>query len=73
MAVGGAARDSFGHSVAIYGERAIVGAYRHDENGRWCGAAYVFERSGEGWSQKQKLVPSDGAKSGLRRGTAWRT
>ncbi|MGA2070839.1 MAG: hypothetical protein ABSG97_05770 [Sedimentisphaerales bacterium] len=55
--------DSFGGSVAIDGNIAIVGAYLNDSNGSDCGAAYVYELSGSQWIQKQKLVPSDGAAS----------
>ena len=55
------ASDSFGISVAIDGNIAIVGAYLNDSRGTDCGAAYVYEFSGSQWIQKQKLVPSDGA------------
>ena len=55
------ASDSFGISVAIDGNIAIVGAYLNDSRGTDCGAAYVYEFSGSQWIQKQKLVPSDGS------------
>lgn len=55
------AGDSFGVSVAIDGNIAVVGAYQNDSNGNDCGAAYVYELSGSQWIQKQKLVPSDGS------------
>jgi hypothetical protein len=55
------AGDSFGSSVAIDGNIAVVGAYQNDSNGSDCGAAYVYVLSGSQWIQKQKLVPSDGA------------
>jgi cysteine-rich repeat protein len=35
--------DSFGHAVAIDGNKAIVGAYLNNENGENAGAAYVYE------------------------------
>ena len=44
--------DYFGHSVAVSGDTAIVAGG---------GAAYVFVRSGGVWSQKQKLMASDGS------------
>lgn len=47
---------SFGESVAISGDTAVVGAYQQDGNR---GAAYVFERSGLTWGMPQKLVASD--------------
>jgi hypothetical protein len=53
--------DSFGASVAIDGNIAVIGAYLNDSNGSDCGAVYVYELSGSQWIQKQKLVPSDGA------------
>lgn len=60
--------DNFGHSVAISGNYAIVGAYLedHDISGgsfaNYAGAAYIFERDGIGmWSEKQKIVASDRA------------
>jgi hypothetical protein len=58
----GAAFDSFGQSVAISGETAIVGAPLDDvgANGNQ-GSAYVFVRVGATWSQQQKLTASDGA------------
>jgi hypothetical protein len=51
----GASSGYFGSSVSISGDYAIVGA---------CGgslhAAYIFVRSGSGWTQQAKLTPSDG-------------
>ena len=53
--------DQFGASVALDGERLIVGAPRADIAGRIDqGAAYVFERSGATWTQVAKLVAADG-------------
>ena len=56
-----AAYDSFGYSVAISGDTAVVGADQDDDNGGDSGSAYVFVRSGSSWSQQQKLTASDGA------------
>jgi hypothetical protein len=55
------AGDSFGISIAIDGNIAVVGAYLNDSNGPNCGAAYVYELSGSQWLQRQKLTPSDGS------------
>jgi len=53
--------DRFGYSLAIEGGTALIGAYNdEDPNGDSAGAAYVFERTGEGWSQQAKLTPEDG-------------
>lgn len=52
------ARDMFGFSVAISGDTAVVGAMWA---GLHQGAAYVFERTGETWTEQAKLSPPDGA------------
>jgi len=57
----GAASDYFGHSVSLSGNRALVGAYRDDDNGTDSGSAYVFEWDGSAWTQVAKLTASDGA------------
>ncbi|BBO80801.1 hypothetical protein DSCO28_13670 [Desulfosarcina ovata subsp. sediminis] len=59
----GEIRDSFGTSVAIDGDTAIIGAYHGDGNVDDQGAAYVFTRSGSIWTEQQKLTASDGAQS----------
>ncbi len=54
--------DDFGISVAISGETAVVGSpYSTTAAGDNVGSAYVFQRSGTTWSQKQKLVAPDAA------------
>lgn len=55
------AGDSFGSSVAVGGDVAVVGAPFRGGQGRQPGAAYVFVRTGGVWSEQQKLLPSDGA------------
>ncbi|WP_246050251.1 T9SS type A sorting domain-containing protein [Neolewinella litorea] len=55
--------DSFGWSVAISGDKAVVGALFDDDNGTDSGSAYVFARHAGGaeqWGQVKKLVPADG-------------
>ena len=56
----GAASDRFGISVAIFADRAVVGAYTDDNaNGTDAGAAYVYEKQLDGsWSQTNKMVPA---------------
>lgn len=56
----GATENSFGCSVSISGDYAVVGAMGNDENGTHAGAAYIFHRSGTIWSQQAKLLASDG-------------
>lgn len=53
--------DQFGYSVAVSGDRAIVGARLKDDYGTYSGAAYVFRLTSSGWVQEQKLLAEDGA------------
>jgi|GEM_PF-2121908 len=57
----GTARDYFGHSVSIYGNYAIVGAYKDDDKGTDSGSAYIFENQNGEWRQISKLTLEDGA------------
>jgi hypothetical protein len=62
LASDGADEDSFGISVSISGDYAIVGACQDtDKLEIWSGSAYIFKRNGETWSQQAKLLASDGA------------
>ncbi len=54
----GAADDRFGHSVAISGATAIVGAHLDGDNGLWSGSAYLFDTATG--RQLAKLLPDDG-------------
>jgi len=63
MASDGAQADYFGISVAISGDRALVGAPWDDDRGSRSGSAYVFERDMGGvgnWGQSEKLTYRDG-------------
>jgi hypothetical protein len=53
--------DQFGASVALAGDTALVGAASHTvgDNADQ-GSAYLFLRSGGGWSQQAELTASDG-------------
>ena len=55
----GLPNDWFGYSVALDGNRAIVGAYAANNA---TGAAYVFEKNANGnWTEIANLIASDGA------------
>ena len=41
-----AAGDNFGYSVAISGNRVVVGAYRDDDGITDSGASYIFKANG---------------------------
>jgi len=52
-----AINDQFGVSVAIDGDRVIVGASDDDDSQIGSGSAYIFERQSDGsWIQVQKLT-----------------
>lgn len=52
--------DSFGSSVSISGNTAIIGATRAGNNEHNSGSTYIFEFKDDKWAQKAKLVASDG-------------
>lgn len=55
------ASDSFGWSVDIDGETAIVSAYLDDDLGNGAGAVYIFRQNlADEWFQFQKIHASDG-------------
>ncbi len=59
-------RDAdFGRSVALDGDRVIVGAPLEGERG----AVYVFEAGGPGWSRAARLTPADWRGEGRFGGT----
>jgi uncharacterized repeat protein (TIGR01451 family) len=61
----GAGGDGFGISVAISGDRIVVGAMNADVGGNSDqGAAYIFDRNHGGldaWGEVTKITPADGA------------
>ncbi|RIK69216.1 MAG: hypothetical protein DCC65_00255 [Planctomycetota bacterium] len=60
----GAANDSFGVSVCISGDTAIVGASGDDTTaGTDAGSAYIFSRIGDTWTSSIRLMPSDATES----------
>lgn len=61
IASDGAIADEFGHSVAISGDTAVVGALAGDGLNPNQGSAYVFTRARGTWAEQAKLTASDGA------------
>jgi len=60
----GARDDTFGQSVSLSGDLALVGACYDDDNGADSGSAYLFGRDQGGdnaWGQVAKLTADDGA------------
>jgi len=57
----GTAEDAFGNAVSISGDYAIIGAAGNFVGADRQGAAYIFVRSGNNWTQQAKLTASDGA------------
>jgi hypothetical protein len=54
--------DSFGGSVSLFDDTAIIGAGGDDDNGAESGSVYVFIRTNDTWAQNAKLLASDGQK-----------
>jgi len=52
--------DEFGSSVSLHGFLGVIGAKRADGVADQTGAAYVFRRTQDGWSQEARLIASDG-------------
>lgn len=52
--------DHFGFSVAIDGDRVVVGAKGDDDRGSQSGSAYVFSHGQKGWELDSKVVAADG-------------
>lgn len=58
----GADQDSYGYSVAISGDTAVVGAYLESGSGVNRGAAHIYERNLGGWNnwgEVTRLIASD--------------
>lgn len=51
--------DEFGNAIDIDGNYAIVGARQADPFGDESGAAYVFVKTDDGWTQQSRLTASD--------------
>lgn len=60
LASDGAADDRFGDSVAVAGNRLLVGASRGDGLVTDSGAVYIFERQGMQWVEMDKIFAADG-------------
>lgn len=62
LAGDGAIGDVFADSIALSGDRLLVGAWGDDDHGNYSGSAYVFHY-GSTWTLEQKITPSDGQDS----------
>jgi hypothetical protein len=61
LASDGEEQDTFGRSVSLSGDTAIIGVTGDQDNGYESGSAYVFTRTGSTWTQQAKLLASDAA------------
>lgn len=52
-------QDYFGCSVAVRGDRLLVGGWGDSQTANSAGAAYAFERVGASWSELGKIQSSD--------------
>ncbi len=59
LAIDASGGDRFGHSVALYGEIAAIGAPETDALGIDAGSIYIFMREGNSWNYKTKIMSSD--------------
>ncbi len=50
----------FGNSVSLSGDTVLIGANANDSNGVATGSVFVFDRTGNTWTEQQQLVASDG-------------
>ena len=55
-----ARNNQFGTSVSLSGTHALVGAIRGTGSTQASGAAYLFAFDGTSWTQRSKLIASDG-------------
>jgi len=52
-------QDNFGVSVALYGNRLVVGAYREDTTGSNAGKVYIYDWNGSQYVEVGQLTASD--------------
>ena len=55
--------DTFGSSVAVYGNHIVVGAFQDDDQGSGAGAVYVYDATNLS-ATPTKLTPFDGSSNG---------
>ena len=60
IAYNAVAGDLFGTAVAINGEQVLIGAPGCDDNGSNSGAAYIFQKTENGWVEICKLTANNG-------------
>jgi len=66
LATDGKAGDTFGQSVDIHGEFAVVGCpFDDNANGTDAGAVYIFRSDGKEWMKWQKITASDGTEGDI--------
>ncbi|MGB1217471.1 MAG: hypothetical protein ACPG5P_06320, partial [Saprospiraceae bacterium] len=58
----GSTMDWFGQSLSLnqQGDVLAVSSHLDDDNGNDSGSAYIFERIGDTWSERDKITPTDG-------------
>ena len=62
----------FGSAVSLDGDRALIGAFADNVDGRFSGTAYVFAFDGASWGEQAKLSDPDFADGFSRGGVALR-
>lgn len=56
IAPDGVLGDGFGRTLCLYDNKIVVGVGRHNSQ---TGAAYFYEKVGDNWDFKEKIVPND--------------
>ena len=51
--------DIFAYSVSLDGDRALIGAEGHTENGIPSGSAFLFDYNGSNWIQSEIITPAN--------------
>ena len=54
-----AARQWFGWTVDIEGDTIVIGAPGDPHAGQWSGAAFIYQRDANGWTQQARLIAPD--------------
>lgn len=57
--------DNFGYSVSLFGDRALVSAYRNSDDGENAGSVYIFEFDSVNWNQTTNLTALDASANHL--------
>ena len=55
----GKERDLFAYSLDLTNDHALIGAYQHQAEDQFCGAAYMFRFDGENWQHRHFIQQAE--------------